>query len=103
MDTKFLSRRQPPVPSAAYGAPKSILNWYGIRINAEDEWLNTFVLDPGLVQTDMGNSAAKGWGIESAPDTIDKSIDGMVDVITKGTKDQYGGKAVLYTDEVQPW
>ncbi|RMZ87201.1 hypothetical protein DV736_g5580, partial [Chaetothyriales sp. CBS 134916] len=95
--------RQPPVPSASYGASKSILNWYGVRINAEDEWLNTFVLDPGWVQTDMGNAAAKGWGLESAPDTIDKSTTGMVDVITKATKEQYGGKVVLYNGEVQAW
>lgn len=51
----------------------------------------------------MGNSAVKGWGLESAPDTIEKSTGGMVDVITKGTKEQYGDKAVLYAGEVQPW
>ncbi|KAJ5775216.1 uncharacterized protein N7511_000227 [Penicillium nucicola] len=95
--------RQPPVPSAVYGASKSILPWYGVRINAEDEWLNTFVLDPGWVQTDMGNGAAKGWGIESAPDTVEKSTSGMVDVIINGTKEQYGGKVVLYNGEVQEW
>ncbi|GFF25299.1 aflatoxin biosynthesis ketoreductase nor-1 [Aspergillus udagawae] len=95
--------RQPPVPSASYGASKSIFPWYGVRINAEDEWLNTFVLDPGWVQTEMGNSAAKGWGIESAPDTIEKSTGGMMRVITEGTKEQYGGKVVLYTGEVQEW
>ncbi|KAJ5881068.1 uncharacterized protein N7473_012121 [Penicillium subrubescens] len=74
--------RQPPVPSASYGASKSILPWYG---------------------TEMGNSAAKNWGIESAPITIEKSTDGMVRVITEGTKEQYGGKVVLYTGEVQEW
>jgi norsolorinic acid ketoreductase len=51
----------------------------------------------------MGNSAAKGWGIESAPDTIEKSTGGMVRVITEGTKEKYGGKVVLYTGEVQEW
>ncbi|KAJ5363672.1 uncharacterized protein N7496_009385 [Penicillium cataractarum] len=95
--------RQPPVPSASYGASKSILPWYGVRINAEDEWLNTFVLDPGWVQTEMGNSAANDWGIESAPDTIEKSTNGMVRVITEGTKQQYGGRVVLYTGEIQEW
>lgn len=47
MDLDSLSRCQHPVPSATYGASKSILNWYGIWINAEGEWFNTFVLDPG--------------------------------------------------------
>lgn len=56
---RSLFDRQSPVPSATYGASKSILPWYGIRINFEDAWLNTFVLDPGWVQTDMGNSGAK--------------------------------------------
>ncbi|KAJ5824375.1 Short-chain dehydrogenase/reductase SDR [Penicillium robsamsonii] len=95
--------RQPPVPSAAYDASKSIINWYGVRINAEDEWLNAFVLDPGWVQTDMGNEAARGWGLEEAPDTLEKSITGMVEVLCKGTKEQYGGKLVLYSGEVQQW
>ncbi|KAJ5509163.1 Short-chain dehydrogenase/reductase SDR [Penicillium freii] len=83
--------RQPPVPSAAYGASKSIVNWYGVRINAEDEWLNAFVLDPGWVQTDMGNAAAQLWGMEEASDTHEKSITGMVEVLSMGTKEQYGG------------
>ncbi|KAK1143629.1 hypothetical protein N8T08_006239 [Aspergillus melleus] len=95
--------RQPPIPSAAYGASKSMLPWYGTRINAEDEWLNAFVIDPGWVQTDMGNGAAQGWGLESAPDTIEKSTTGIIDVITKGTKEKYGGKVVLYDGEVQAW
>ncbi|KAB8229951.1 uncharacterized protein BDW43DRAFT_302734 [Aspergillus alliaceus] len=95
--------RQPPVPSAVYGASKSMVHWYGVRINSEDAWLNTFVLDPGWVQTDMGNTAAQGWGIESAPDSIDKSCDGMVRVLSTATKEKFGGKVVLYTGEVQAW
>ncbi|KAI1122104.1 hypothetical protein F5Y10DRAFT_254869 [Nemania abortiva] len=95
--------RQPAVPSAVYGASKSMVNWYGVRINAEDEWLNTFVIDPGWVQTDMGNSAAQGWGMESAPDAIDESCDGILKVLTTGTKEKYGGKVVLYNGEVQVW
>ncbi|KAJ5503133.1 Short-chain dehydrogenase/reductase SDR [Penicillium fimorum] len=95
--------RQPPVPSAAYGASKSIVNWYGVRINAEDTWLNAFVLDPGWVQTEMGNEAARVWGLEEAPDIPEKSIAGMVEVLSMGTKEQYGGKFVLYSGEVQQW
>lgn len=97
------SRRQPPIPNAVYGASKSILPWYGVRINAEDEWLNTYVLDPGWVQTDMGNWSARVFGFESARNTIEESIGGMVDVITKGTKEQYGGKVVRYDGDVQEW
>lgn len=42
-------------------------------------------------------TTAKGWGIESAPDTIEQSTGGTVDVITKGNKEKHGGNAVLYT------
>ncbi|KAJ5326050.1 hypothetical protein MYU51_010809 [Penicillium brevicompactum] len=95
--------RQAPVPNAAYGASKSVLPWYGVRINAEDEWLNAFVIDPGWVQTDMGNRAAKGWGYESAPVTVEDSTSGIVDVLTNATKEQYGGKLVSYNGEVLEW
>lgn len=96
-------RRQPPIPSALYGASKSMLHWYGVRINAEDEWLNTFILDPGFVQTDMGNSAAQSFGMAEAPTTIDESTGGLFQVLTTATKEEYGGKVVLYTGEVQVW
>lgn len=94
---------QPNVPSAVYAPSKSILNWYGVRINAEDEWLNTFVFDPGWCQTEMGNAAAHNWGMESAPGNPEESTRGMVDVIINGTKEQYGGKFVLSTGEVREW
>ncbi|ROW17240.1 hypothetical protein VPNG_01224 [Cytospora leucostoma] len=93
--------RQPLVPNAAYGPSKALLPWYAIRINAEDEWLTTFVLDPGFVQTDTGNSAARVFGMKEAPTAIDESTDGLYKVITTATRKQYGGKVVLYTGEVQ--
>ena len=75
--------------------------WYGARNNAEDEWLDAFVLDPGFVQTEMGNKGARTFGMEEAPTTVDESVGGMVNVLTTGTKENYGGKVVLYNGEVQ--
>ncbi|KAI0967876.1 hypothetical protein F4678DRAFT_465139 [Xylaria arbuscula] len=92
---------QPPVPNAAYGAAKCTLPWYALRICAEDDWLNAFVIDPGFVQTEGGNSAAKIFGMEEAPTGVDESTDGMFKVIITATKEKYGGKPVLYTGEVQ--
>jgi norsolorinic acid ketoreductase len=51
----------------------------------------------------MGNAAAHLWGIESAPVTTEDSTSGMVEVLTTGNKDKFGGKVVLYTGEVQEW
>ncbi|KAH6603989.1 aflatoxin biosynthesis ketoreductase nor-1 [Trichoderma cornu-damae] len=95
--------RQPPVPNAAYGPSKTMVSWYGIRINAEDEWLTAFVLDPGFVQTDMGNKAARGFGLGEAPTTVEDSVGGMFNVVTTATKEKYGGKVVLYTGEILPY
>jgi norsolorinic acid ketoreductase len=81
-----------------------MLNWYSVRINAEDEWLTSFILDPGWVQTDMGNRAAQAWGIgEEAPVELDDSADGMFKVLTTAKKETFGGKLVLYTGEVREW
>ncbi len=77
--------------------------WYGVRINAEDEWLNTFVMDPGFVQTEMGNFGARTFGMAEAPTTVDESTGGMYEVLTTATKEKYGGKCVLFTGEVQVW
>ncbi|KXX76489.1 Norsolorinic acid ketoreductase [Madurella mycetomatis] len=93
--------RQPPVPNALYGSSKATVAWFGVRINAEDEWLNTFVLDPGWVQTEMGNEAARLFGVPQAPTTKEDSVEGLYNVITTATKEKYGGKVVLYTGEVQ--
>ncbi|KAJ5319005.1 hypothetical protein MYU51_014073 [Penicillium brevicompactum] len=95
--------KQPNIPNAVYGASKSVLPWYGVRINAEEEWLNAFVVDPGWVQTDMGNATAEAWGYGTAPTTVEESTGGIAELITKATKEQYGGKLVSYTGEVEAW
>ncbi|SPN99225.1 related to ketoreductase [Cephalotrichum gorgonifer] len=95
---------QPPIQNACYGASKCLLNWYGIRINAEDEWLNTFVLDPGFSSTDMGIHAARTFGY---PDEVlispDDAVDGMFEVFQTASKEEHGGRLVSYTGEIQEW
>ncbi len=99
----MINSRQPPVPNAAYGPSKTMLNWYAVRINAEEDWLNAFILDPGWVQTDMGNEAARIWGMGEAPDTLEDSVGGMFKVITTATKEAVGGKIVSHKGEVLTW
>ncbi|KAK1750351.1 hypothetical protein QBC47DRAFT_393954 [Echria macrotheca] len=95
--------RQPPVPNAAYGPSKAMLNWFGVKINAEEEWLNTFLLDPGFVQTESANSAARQFGMEKATLPVDEATDGLFRVITTSTKERDGGNMVFYTGEVLTW
>lgn len=95
--------RQPAIPNAAYGPTKALVNWYGVRLAAEEDWLTTYVLDPAFTQTDMGQTAARFFGMDSAPVAVDDSCDGLYRILTTGTKEQYGGKSVLYTGEVLAW
>ncbi|KAK4068254.1 uncharacterized protein Triagg1_7497 [Trichoderma aggressivum f. europaeum] len=92
--------RQPTMPNAAYGPSKVLVNFYGVKINSEDEWLTAFVLEPGFVQTDMGNFAADLFGIGKAPLKIEESVGGLFKVITTATKETHGGKVVLYTGDI---
>ncbi|KAL2192608.1 hypothetical protein P885DRAFT_72881 [Corynascus similis CBS 632.67] len=99
-----LGRRHPPLPNGVYGPTKPVLCWYSVPIDAEDEWLTPFVLDPGWVQTDMGNEAARASGLgETAPIELNESVDGMYKVVTTATKEVHGGNCVLYTGEVLEW
>ncbi|KAI0138112.1 NAD(P)-binding protein [Hypoxylon sp. NC0597] len=101
--TAGLLAGQPPIPNAAYGPSKAAVNWLTIRINAEDDWLNTFVLCPGWVSTELGDAGARGLGLEKAPDDLDESCDGMVRMIAGSTKEKHGGKMVWYNGTVSGW
>jgi len=56
------------------------VNRLTIRINTEDEWLNAFVMNPGQVQTYLGNTGARGVGLKKAPLGVDESCDRTVEV-----------------------
>ncbi|CAA9962822.1 hypothetical protein CFE70_006248 [Pyrenophora teres f. teres 0-1] len=93
-----------PIPNAAYAPTKTALNWYTIRINAEDEWLNCFSIDPGHVSTDLGDGAAQAVGIgEKAPLSVKDSCEGMMQLFAKASKKEFGGKLIVYTGEVSSW
>lgn len=70
------------------------MNWFTVRINSEEAWLNAFVMDPGWVQTELGNAGASHLGIGKAELTVEKSCDGMVKVFGESTKEKHGGKMV---------
>ncbi len=91
------------MPDASYGPSKCTINWYGVRINAEDEWLTAFILDPGWVQTDMGHRAEQALGMGEAAGDLDTSVDGLFKVLTTATKEKVGGKLVSFTGEIREW
>ena len=81
-----------------------MLNWYLKRINAENEWLNCMSIDPGHVSTDLGDGAATAVGMKGrAPTTVDQSCDGMMKILDKATKKEYGGKLAIWSGGFQDW
>ena len=93
-------RKQIPITNAAYGPSKAVVNWLTVRLNSEEAWLNAFVLGPGWVQTELGNTGAVGLGFEKAEITVEESCGGMMRALAESSKAKHGGKMVLYTGEV---
>jgi NAD(P)-dependent dehydrogenase (short-subunit alcohol dehydrogenase family) len=97
-------RNHLPIPNAAYAPTKTILNWYTRRIDAEDEWLNCFAIDPGHVSTDLGDAAAKAVGMgDHAPTSVQESCDGILNVLSKASKKEYGGRLAVFTGGFHAW
>ena len=53
-----------PIPFFAYGISKGAANYLARKVVFENPKLVSMAFNPGWVQTDMGNGAAKGVGME---------------------------------------
>jgi hypothetical protein len=76
------------------------LPWYAIRLHAEDEWLSTFVIDPGWVKTEMGNSGAVHLGLKEAYGEVEDAVNGIYNLTTTATRETFGGKLVQFDEEI---
>lgn len=91
------------------------MNWLTVRIHAEDDWLTTSVIHPGLVDTNLGSTgirwlihesgleSIKGLNLEKFMISVDQSCDGIVRVISEVVRDKHGGKLVSYAGEIVDW
>ncbi|KGO66497.1 Short-chain dehydrogenase/reductase SDR [Penicillium italicum] len=89
--------------NAAYAPRKAVLHWCTKAISAEDPWLNAFILDPGWVQTELGNRGADSFGLEKAAITVEDSVSGVVNVIDASTLQTHSGKLFKYDGNEEPW
>ncbi|KAI4608132.1 putative secondary metabolism biosynthetic enzyme [Alternaria metachromatica] len=80
-----------PFPMAAYGMSKVMLHWMVCKAHFDHPELTAFVLDPGFVQTDMGNEGAKTFGMEKAFITVEDSANFLVSTIDKATREATSG------------
>ncbi|KEY73079.1 hypothetical protein S7711_06151 [Stachybotrys chartarum IBT 7711] len=90
-------------PNAAYGPSKVVQHWYTKHIAVQEPWLTAFPVDPGFVQTELGNRGARTFAMDKAAITVEESVQGVVNVIDASTKETHGGKLWKWTGEEEPW
>jgi len=91
------------LPAMAYGTSKAAVNYIVRKIHFEHPNLITFPINPGWVQTEMGNAGAKFFGMEQAPLTLDESVTGLMDKIDNATREKSSGTFQSYDGMEIPW
>ncbi|KAL4929153.1 SDR family oxidoreductase [Aspergillus undulatus] len=95
-----------PMPGGAYGPSKAAINWLtkALHLQHEREGLVAVALHPGWVQTRMGDLAARDWNFAAGPpETVDNSVDGILNVVDGATRESAGGRFLMYTGQELPW
>lgn len=92
-----------PGPWFCYGVTKAALNYLVRRVHVENDWLTALALQPGWVQTEMGNFAAKSVGMESAPMKLEDSVAGCLKVIDAASREKYAGEFISSEEETILW
>jgi norsolorinic acid ketoreductase len=94
-----------PMPALAYGMSKAAVNFAVSRMSREEKSLIVLALQPGWVQTAMGEKAATliGMNANDVPVTIDESVAGLMGVIGSATLEGHSGKFWDQTGKQVPW
>ncbi|KAH8683069.1 hypothetical protein BGZ60DRAFT_210621 [Tricladium varicosporioides] len=90
-------------PNAAYGPSKAALHYVTKKIHLEHPNIIAFPVDPGWVQTDMGDAGAANFGLEKAEITVEESVKGLVKVIQEATREKTSGKLMMLDGSVCSW
>ncbi|KPM37684.1 hypothetical protein AK830_g8897 [Neonectria ditissima] len=86
------------------GILTAALHYHCKKIHQEEPWLISFPIDPGWVQTDMGENAASLIGQEHAPTSIEESVGGLIKVFDVATRETHSGKLWEFTGkEIEAW
>ena len=93
-----------PIPDTVYGSSKAALNFITRSIHKEhnEEGFIVFPLHPGMVDTDMGQSAAPVFGMTNLPMSPLESAEAVFRVVDTATKEQ-SGKFLSYDGTELPW
>ncbi|RMJ28736.1 hypothetical protein PHISP_00381 [Aspergillus sp. HF37] len=95
-------------PLINYGLSKLAANYLVRKLHFENKWLVAYIVDPGHVQTDMGEQGARLMGRKEAPTTIGESVAGIRartnDQIAEASKETTSGHFVHFSDGSKvPW
>ncbi|CAI6337948.1 unnamed protein product [Periconia digitata] len=90
-------------PNSVYGTSKAALNYITLKIHFENPTLTAFPVDPGWVQTDMGNTGAQSLGLNKAEIEVNTSVLGMIGVIDAADRENMSGKFMHYDGTAKPW
>ncbi|KAL4883465.1 hypothetical protein BJY04DRAFT_216285 [Aspergillus karnatakaensis] len=90
-------------PNAAYGPTKVVQHWFTRTVSIQEPWLTAVTIDPGFVQTNIGNRAANLLDLEKASITVEESAGGMLSVIDASTNKTHSGTLWKWTGKEEPW
>jgi norsolorinic acid ketoreductase len=94
-----------PMPMIAYSLSKAAVNYAAGRIHREEERIVVMPLQPGWVQTAMGERAASfaGKDPKDVPVTQKASVRGLMKVFDSATKAESSGKFWDQNGQLVPW
>ncbi|KAF9473662.1 NAD(P)-binding protein [Pholiota conissans] len=93
---------------APYGASKAALNWLTRKIHFENDWIISFPLTPGGVNTDMLHKLVD-WGkiteekVKQLTRTPDVAAEMLVEIIRASSREKEGGRFVTVEGKRFPW
>ena len=94
-----------PFKMVAYGMSKAAGNYFARKANVEEDRIVVVPVHPGWVQTTMGDMPAVKLGLESAPMTMDFSVERLMKLFDSTDKEaSKGGEFLCVGDEGDaPW
>lgn len=94
-----------PAKHSPYGGSKAALNWFIRRLHFEEPWLTSFLIHPGLVETDMALDAFAGTDLKPGDlgaISTKTSATNMLAVID-GATSEIGGTFKSHDGTGLPW
>ena len=93
-----------PFKLVAYGMSKAAGNWFARKANLEEDRIVVVPVHPGWVQTAMGDGPAVKLGLQSAPMTIDFSVERLMKLFDSTDKEaSKGGFLCIDNEGDSPW